>query len=123
MNRNIEMSEYRVVTIDARDKSFGRLASEVAVILQGKKSPAYERNRIIGPRVKVENLSGVRFTGKKMATKAYRRHTGYIGHLKEERLGYLWAKKPAAVFKKTVSGMLPRNKLRKRLLNRLEVHL
>ncbi len=111
------------IIIDASGKSFGRLASLVATKLQGKDNPFFVRNRVIGPKVKVINLGRIKFTGKKFSKKVYYRHTGYIGHLKAEKLSFLWQKKPKEVFRRAVSGMLPKNKLRKRYLKRLEVEL
>lgn len=111
------------VHIDAAGKSFGRLASEVATILMGKRTPAYVRNVVRGPRVEVINLRQVKFTGRKFAQKVYYRHTGYIGHLREEKLRDLWERRPIEVFRKTVGGMLPKNKLRDVMLKRLDIEL
>lgn len=111
------------ITIDASGKSFGRLASLVAVKLQGKDTAAFARNAITGPRIRITNLRQVKFTGKKIAKKVLYRHTGYIGHLREEKLSALWAKNPAEVFKRTVAGMLPKNKMRPRFLKRVGIEL
>ena len=99
----------------------GRVASEAARLLQGKESPSYERHVFDGKEVKVANLSKVRFTGKKYRQKLYRRHTGYIGHLKEANLRAMFEKDPVRVFKLAVSGMLPKNKLRAKRLKSLIV--
>jgi large subunit ribosomal protein L13 len=116
-------SSKKIITVDAANKSFGRVASEVAKILMGKNNPLFERHNLqASPQeVRVINLRNVRFSGKKFSKKVYYRHTGYIGHLKEEKLETLWKKNPKEVFKKTVSGMLPKNKLRKKLLKRLKI--
>jgi large subunit ribosomal protein L13 len=119
----MEPTRETIVAIDASGKSFGRLASEVAVKLRGKDAPAFSRHALTGPRVRVLNLRRVRFTGKKLSKKVVYRHTGYIGHLRKEKFAALWARKPAEVFRRTVAGMLPRNKLRPRMLKRLEIEL
>lgn len=119
----MQQSSESIKSIDASGKSLGRLASEVAMHLMGKHNPAFRRNIIAGPRVRVVNLRRVRFTGRKLLQKTYYRHTGYIGHLKEEKLRMLWEKKPAEVLRRAVSGMLPKNKLRRRMLKRLEIEL
>lgn len=111
------------VTINAAGKSLGRLASDTAKRLMGKNNPAYRRNLISGRRVKIVNFQQVIFSGKKMRQKVYRYHTGYIGNLKEEKLISLWKRKPTEVLRRAVSGMLPKNKLRSRMLKRLEIEL
>jgi large subunit ribosomal protein L13 len=118
-NPKLKSQNPEMVVIDAERKPFGRVASEAAVILQGKRSPAYQRHLILGPAVKVVNVGKAALTGRKLATKVYWHHTGYIGHLKEEKLAYLFSKDPAKLFRRTVSGMLPKNSLRPRLLKRL----
>lgn len=112
-----------IVSIDASGKPLGRLASEVAARLQGKDNPAFSRNVLAAPRIRIINLRQVKFTGRKLAKKRFYRHTGYIGHLKTETLSALWKKNPAEVLKRTVAGMLPKNTLRQRMLKRLEIEL
>lgn len=117
------MQSFQKVTIDAAGKSLGRLASVIAQKLTGKESVSYRRNIIAGSRITVINLRQVVFSGKKMRQKIYRRHTGYIGHLKEEGLANLWRRRPQEVLRRAVSGMLPKNKLRDRMLKRLKIEL
>jgi len=107
-------------TIDATNKSLGRLASEIAVILQDKKNPHYEP-RIQGEDgVIVKNVDKIKITGKKLKQKKYYRHTTQIGHLKERTLEQIWDKKgPAEVLRRTVMGMLPKNKLRIKRIKKL----
>jgi large subunit ribosomal protein L13 len=114
-------SDHKISTIDAVGKPLGRLASITAQKLMGKESPSYVRNKISGGRVRIINLKQAAFSGKKMRQKIYYRHTGYIGHLKEEKLAHLWKNKPQEVFRRAVCGMLPKNKLRNRMLKRLEI--
>jgi large subunit ribosomal protein L13 len=105
--------------IDAKDKILGRLASEVAVILQGKKSASYAPNRVSEDKVYVKNVKDVAVTGKKMVQKIYRHHTGYVGHLKELRLEEKMAKDPRWVLRQAVRKMLPKNFLNQRRIKNL----
>lgn len=111
------------IVIDAQGKSFGRLASQTAFYLLQKDLVNWQPNKVLPRKVKVINLSKVKFTGKKMMKKIYRWHTGYIGHLKELSLKELWQKDPIKVFKKAVRGMLPKNRLLKKRIKLLEVSL
>jgi len=109
------MTDYH---IDAKSKKLGRLASEIAQILQGKKDPAYAPNRVSGDKVFVKNYRQISVTGRKMDQKLYHRHTGYVGHLKTLRLKEVFAKQPARVLREAVRKMLPKNSLNpKRLKN------
>ena len=107
-------------TIDAKNKKLGRLASEIAVILQGKKNPKYEPRLSGDAKVMVKNIDKMEFSGKKVKQKKYYRHTTQIGHLKEETLQMILEKKgPAEVLRRAVKGMLPKNKLLIRRIKRL----
>ena|SRR5581483_10878181 len=105
--------------IDVKNKVLGRAASEISLILQGKKSPTYERNRVSDDRVFVKNVQDIAVTGNKMVQKIYRRHTGYVGHLKELRLEEKLAKDPRTVLRHAVRKMLPRNFLNQRRIKNL----
>lgn len=109
-------------TIDARGKKLGRMASQIAVILQGKKSPAYEPRLPGGDRVVVQHIDQASIAEEKKRGKRYYRHTTQIGHLKERTLGMLLEKHgPAYVLRKMVSGMLPKNRLRAMRIKRLVI--
>ena len=111
------MADY---TIDAKGKRLGRLASEIAVILQGKKNPKYEKRLEGDDKVVVKNIDKFEITGRKIKQKTYFRHTTQIGHLKKATLGMLLEKKgPAEVLRRAVMGMLPENKLRIRRIKKL----
>lgn len=108
-------------TIDAKNKKLGRLASEVAHILQGKKS-AYYNPRLAGSdTVTVLNVKEMAFTGNKMTQKRYYRHTGYMGHLRSKTLEQVMAESPAKVLRHAVERMLPKNALHSKRMLRLEI--
>lgn len=106
-------------TIDAKGKPLGRLASEIALILQGKNSPGYEPHKVGGNRVLVKNIEKIRVTGDKTSQKTYYRHSGKPGRLRQEKYEEVFKKAPEKVLISAVRGMLPRNKLRKERLKRL----
>lgn len=109
-------------TIDATNKKIGRLASEIAVILQGKRSADYEPRLEGDAKVIVKNINKVEVGQKKELQRIYYRHTTQIGHLKEQSLGMLIKKKGlSAVLRKMVMGMLPKNKLRIRRIKKLVI--
>ena len=106
--------------IDATNKAFGRLASEIAVILQGKKNPDYMPRLESKDSVLVKNIDKAKITGKKLTQKKYYRHTTQIGHLKERSLKQVLEKKgPREVLRHAVMGMLPKNRLRIKRIKRL----
>lgn len=108
--------------IDASHKKLGRLASEVAIILQGKKSPDYDQRLAGRDSVRIKNIDKMAVGRGKMKQKIYYRHTTQIGHLKKQTLSMLWQKKgPAEVLKLAVLRMLPKNKLRNQRMKRLNV--
>lgn len=106
--------------IDATGKSLGRIASEIAIILQGKHKPDFNPAKDTGDFVIVKNVEKIKFSGKKLKKKKYYFHSGYLGGLKEFTLEEMFKKDPKKVLKLAVSGMLPKNKLRKRRLKRLK---
>lgn len=105
--------------IDAKNKILGRVASEIAVILQGKKSPAYEPRLIGQDKVFVKNFAEIKVTGNKLKGRIYYRHTGYMGHLKETTLEMALAKNPERVLLEAVRRMLPKNFLNQKRLKNL----
>ena len=108
--------------IDAEGKILGRLSSEIAVILQGKHKPTYVSYMNTGDYVIVVNAGKVRVTGDKLSQKVYYRHSGYHGGLKEQRLEQLVQKAPTQAIKAAVKGMLPKNRLGRRMLSRLKLY-
>ena len=107
--------------IDAEGKTLGRLSTEIANILRGKHKPTFTPHVDGGDFVVVVNADKVVLTGKKLDQKLYRYHTGYIGGLKEITYRRMMAEKPEEVISHAVNGMLPKNKLRKRMMTRLRV--
>ncbi len=105
--------------IDATNRILGRLATEVAMVLRGKNTPAFDPARFSAHRVTVTNTDKLRVTGKKMEQKLYRHHSGYHGGLKEEKLKDKLVKDSRWVLREAVSGMLPKNRLRARMLKNL----
>lgn len=105
--------------IDAKNKVLGRLATEISLILQGKKSATFETNRVSNDKVFVSNVDEITVTGKKLIDKVYYHHTGYVGHLKEMRLEQHMEKDPKFVLAHAVRKMLPRNFLTQKRLNNL----
>jgi len=108
--------------IDASDRVLGRLATEVAELLIGKDKPDYSPNQLMGDKVVVTNSSKILVTGKKCSDKNYYRHSNYPGGLKRETLEDVMRRNPSKVITMAVDGMLPRNKLRKRMISNLYVY-
>jgi large subunit ribosomal protein L13 len=108
--------------VDATDMTLGRLASEIAQILKGKRKPQYTAHVDVGDFVIVVNASKIRVTGKKMTDKKYFRHTGFPGGLKEISLGDQLAKHPERVLEHAVKGMLPKNTLGRAMGMKLKVY-
>jgi large subunit ribosomal protein L13 len=105
--------------IDAKGKRLGRLATEAAIILQGKHKPDFQPNRVTEDRVIIENADKVEVGGSKETTKVYYRHTGYMGHLKERTYAEQFARSPEKVVREAIRRMLPKNFLNARRMNRI----
>ncbi len=108
--------------IDADGKVLGRLATEIAVLLRGKKNPKYVDFMDSGDFVIVVNAEKIKVTGKKIEQKKYYSHSGYPGGLKEKTLKELLEKKPEEVIRKAVWGMIPKNKLGRAVHKKLKVY-
>lgn len=107
--------------IDAKGETLGRLATKIAVILKGKNKASFSPHLDNGDYVIVTNCDKFNVTGKKLTDKMYYRHTGYLGGLKEISLENLLDKKPLKALEFAISGMLPKNKLKKGMLSRLKL--
>ena len=109
--------------IDATGRPLGRLASEAALLLRGKDKADFLRNVDAGSFVQVVNFKAVKITGNKMEQKEYYKHSGYPGGLRTTKLKNLWEKNPAEALRLAVYGMLPKNKLRPKMIKRLSVKM
>lgn len=117
--RDIEKKWY---VVDAQGKTLGRLASEIVTILRGKHKPIYTPHIDCGDYVIVVNAEKVRVTGLKMDQKSYYRHSGYPGGLRTITLRDQLKKFPERVIEAAVKGMLPKNRLGRRMHKKLKVY-
>ncbi len=108
--------------IDATDKVLGRMASRIAMILQGKTKPIYTPHVDTGDFVVVINAEKIKLTGNKMKDKAYYSHSGYHGGLKQQSIKTLLAKHPDRVVTLAVRRMLPKTKLGRAMIKKLNVY-
>lgn len=108
--------------VDATDKTLGRLATEVASVLRGKKKPIYTPNIDTGDYVIVINAEKITVTGKKLEQKSYWHHTGFIGGQKEISLKHQLEKHPERVIEHAVKGMLPKGPLGRDMYRKLFVY-
>jgi len=108
--------------IDAQGKVLGRLATQVADILRGKRNPRFSPHLDSGDFVVVVNARKVKLTGRKWEQKTYYRHTGYIGGMKAITAEKLLLKKPEEIVRHAVKGMLPKNRLGSRLITKLKIY-
>ncbi|MEF3255641.1 MAG: 50S ribosomal protein L13 [Deferribacterales bacterium] len=108
--------------VDATDKVLGRLASEIAMILMGKRKPNYTPFIDSGDFVIVTNVTKVKVTGNKMKDKFYYWHSGYFGGLKQRTLEQMLEAKPEEVIKLAVKRMLPKNRIGRKMLSKLKVY-
>lgn len=108
--------------VDARDQILGRLASEIAQVIRGKKKPFFTPNLDMGDFVIVINAEMVKVSGNKENQKTYFKHSGYPGSEKEVSLSKLREKEPEKIIYNAVKGMLPHNRLGRKLLKHLKVY-
>ncbi len=114
--------EARWHILDAEGQRLGRLATEAATLLRGKRRPTYTPHMDNGDYVIVINAAKVAVTGAKTKQKTYYRHSGYPGGLKETSLGKMIESHPDRVVESAVKGMLPHNRLSRKLLGHLKVY-
>jgi len=114
--------ESKWYVIDAEGKTLGRLAAKIASILRGKHKPEYTPNLPVGDYVIVVNAAKVKLTGKKLEDKIYTRYSGYQGGLKRIPAGEMLKRHPERVIERAVKGMLPKNRLGRKLYKRLKVY-
>ncbi len=108
--------------VDADGRILGRLATEIADLIRGKRKPQFTSHLDTGDFVVVINAEKIKVTGRKLEQKKYYSHSLYPGGIKEETLKDLLAKKPEEVIKKAVWGMVPKGKLGRALYKKLKVY-
>lgn len=108
--------------VDADGKTLGRLATEVSLLLRGKKKPEYTDFMDCGDFVVVVNAEKIKVTGRKLDQKKYFSYSGYPGGIKEKTLRQLLEKNPEEVVRKAVRGMIPKNKLGRKVFKKLKVY-
>ncbi|KKT50524.1 MAG: 50S ribosomal protein L13 [Candidatus Yanofskybacteria bacterium GW2011_GWA1_44_21] len=108
------------IIIDATNQTLGRLATKIATTLRGKHLASFEPNQMPGIIVKITNYDKIRFTGQKLRQKEYYHYSGYHSGLKTRKLGELWISRPTEVIRMSVYRMLPKNKMRDKLIKNLK---
>lgn len=115
-------SEKKWYLVDADGKTLGRLATEIAVILRGKNKPTFTPHLDMGDYVVVINAEKIKLTGNKESQKEYIHHTGYLGHLRRNPIKRVRATNPTRIIREAVEGMIPRNRLKKFVVEKLKVY-
>ncbi len=110
------------LVIDASGRTLGRLATQIADALRGKRKPDYTPHVDVGDFVIVVNAERISVSGKKREEKRYYRHSGYPGGLRSRTLGEMLERRPEEVIRRAVKGMLPRNRLGRAQLRKLKVY-
>ena len=108
--------------VDASGKTLGRLATEAASILSGKRNPRYVPYMDMGDHVIILNAEKVRLTGLKDQQKVYRRYTGFPGGLREESFTRLLKRRPEKILEEAIRGMLPKTKMGRQMATKLKVY-
>ena len=108
--------------VDAKGKTLGRLATEIARRLRGKHKPEYTPHVDTGDYIVVVNANQLRVTGAKASDKMYYHHTGYIGNMKSANFEKMMQKDPTKVLELAVKGMLPKNPLGRAMQKKLKVY-
>jgi large subunit ribosomal protein L13 len=108
--------------VDAEGRTLGRMATQIADALRGKRKPEYTPHIDVGDFVIVVNAEKVAVTGNKREHKVYRRHSGYPGGLRSRSLGQMLERRPEEVIRLAVRGMLPRTRLGRAQLRKLKVY-
>ena len=119
---NPDKIERKWYVVDATGYTLGRLATEIASTLRGKKKPIFTPHADCGDYVIVINADKVKFTGKKMDQKIYYNHSDYVGGMRETTLREMMAKKPEKVMELAVKGMLPKGPLGRSMMTKLHVY-
>ena len=110
------------IVIDAKDKIFGRIITEVATILRGKNKPYFTPNVDCGDNVIIINATEAKFTGTKLESKNYYTHSGYFGSTKTHKMSTMLEENPERLFRLATRGMLPKTTLGRHMLKNLKVY-
>lgn len=110
------------LVVDADGQILGRLAVRIANILRGKNKPEFTPNTDCGDFVVVINAEKIKTSGNKEDQKLYKRHSGYPGGYREEKLKDLRARRPEEILRRAVKGMLPHNRLSEELIKKLKIY-
>jgi len=108
--------------VNAEGKTLGRLAARVAGLLRGKHRPTFTPHVDMGDHVVIVNAEKIHLTGNKMATKLYRRHSGFPGGLKTATAHHVFRKDPTELLTRAIEGMLPKNPLGNHMAKKLRVY-
>jgi len=108
--------------VDAKDVVLGRAASKIAEVITGKHRPYYAPQWDMGDNVIVVNAEQILVTGRKETQKTYYRHSGYPGGLRSETVAAVRRSRPEALIERAVKGMLPKNRLQKKVMEKLYVY-
>src|SRR5215217_1293976 len=119
---NANDRERNWLVVDATGQTLGRLATQIADALRGKRKPTYTPHVDTGDFVVVVNAEKISVSGNKLADKLYHRHSGYPGGLKTRTLNDMLERRPEEVIRLAVKGMLPRNRLARKQLTKLKVY-
>lgn len=122
MDKNNQQKIRDWYLFDAKDQILGRLATQIADLLRGKKKVIFAPNADNGDYVVVVNADKVVLTGRKEEQKRYYRHSGYLGNLKTETVADMKQKRPGEILRQAVLGMLPKNRLQKEFMKRFMVY-
>ena len=114
--------ERKWYVLDAREQVLGKLAAKAAAVLAGKTKPSYTPFLDTGDHVIVVNAAQVHLTGRKEDDKVYRRHSGFMGGLKETAAGKMRQKHPTRIIEEAIKGMLPKSKLGRAMFGKLKVY-
>jgi large subunit ribosomal protein L13 len=122
MNRKEALAQRRWYVIDANGQVLGRIATEIAKVLRGKHKPIFMPNQDAGDFVVVVNARALKLTGTKLEKKIYFRHTEYPGGIRQRTAAQMLEEKPEDLVKLAVKGMLPKNRLSRKLVTKLKVY-
>jgi len=122
MNKADALMQRQWYVIDARGKILGRMATEIAKVLRGKHKPTFTPNQDAGDFVIVVNARELKLTGAKLDQKIYYRHSEYPGGIRQRTAAQMLEEKPEELVKLAVKGMLPKNRLSRKLVTKLKVY-